>query len=205
MMGDRQANQLMIKICGITRRDDALAAAEAGATAIGFVFAPESPRWIAPERAAEIGEGIPVLKVGVFVDKSPRAIKRIIAKANLDIAQIYCDTAPPAPRLGGIRVWKAKRFVLGTPVPDASDCEALLLDGRANGVTFDWHIARGAAHRVIVAGGLDASNVTEAIRIAEPWGVDASSRLESMPGIKDHAKLRAFIHAAREAAERIAL
>lgn len=185
---------MMIKICGITRREDAEAAVDAGATAIGFVFAPESPRWISPEKAAQIGDGIAALKVGVFVEQSAEAIRRTMAAANLDVAQIYSDAS-----IAGARVWRARRFVPGTPVPDAAGCEALLIDGRANGVTFDWHIARGAAERVIVAGGLDATNVREAIRIAEPWGVDASSRLESMPGVKDRARVRAFIQAAKEA------
>ncbi|HLW77787.1 MAG TPA: hypothetical protein VKS01_12395, partial [Bryobacteraceae bacterium] len=126
------------------------------------------------------------------------AIKRAISTANLDVVQVYSATTIP-----NIRMWRAKRFVPGTAVPDASDCEALLLDGRANGVTFDWHIARGAAEKVIVAGGLEAANVGEAIRIAEPWGVDASSRLESAPGVKDREKVRAFIRAARAAAERL--
>ena len=77
--------------------------------------------------------------------------------------------------------------------------EAILLDGEKNGASFDWSLARRAAEKVIVGGGLDASNVAEAIRIAEPWGVDASSKLESAPGIKDHEKVRAFVKAAREA------
>jgi phosphoribosylanthranilate isomerase len=78
--------------------------------------------------------------------------------------------------------------------------EAVLLDGAQSGISFDWKLARGAAPKVIVAGGLDASNVAEAIRIAGPWGVDASSKLETAPGIKDHDKVRAFVKAAREAA-----
>jgi phosphoribosylanthranilate isomerase len=75
------------------------------------------------------------------------------------------------------------------------------MDGPANGVSFDWARARNAAEKVIVAGGLDASNVAEAIRTAQPWGVDASSRLETAPGIKDHEKVRAFVEAARKAGE----
>src|ERR1700689_177904 len=91
-----------------------------------------------------------------------------------------------------------KRFPPATPItPDGA--EAILLDGPANGISFDWTIARDPDHKVIVAGGLDGSNVAEAIRIAQPWGVDASSKLESGPGIKDHDKVRAFVKAAREA------
>ena len=81
-------------------------------------------------------------------------------------------------------------------MPTGDPVEAVLLDGPANGITFDWKQARGLSEKVIVAGGLDASNVAEAIRIAKPWGVDASSRLESAPGIKDPEKVRQFVKAA---------
>jgi len=191
---------MMVKICGITRREDAEAAVHAGASALGFIFYPKSPRYIAPALAREIGRGIEVLKVGVFVEEPAASIEAVMRVANLDVAQIYGGGL--ASRLGNkdARIWRAQRIAAGVPVIDGSDCDAIVLDGRANGVTFDWHIARGAAQRVIIAGGLDASNVREAIRIAEPWGVDASSRLEASPGIKDHEKMRQFIQAAREAA-----
>jgi phosphoribosylanthranilate isomerase len=183
---------MMVKICGITRREDAEAAVEAGASALGFIFYPKSPRYVTPSAAAALGEGFNhVWKVGVFVDESPAAIEAVIRAAKLDVAQIYGASIPENPR-----VWKA--FRPATPItPDGA--EAILLDGPANGISFDWTIARDPAHKVIVAGGLDASNVAEAIRIAQPWGVDASSKLESAPGIKNHEKMRAFIQAAQEA------
>jgi phosphoribosylanthranilate isomerase len=187
---------MMIKVCGITQREDAVAAAEAGASALGFIFYPKSPRYVTPERAAEIGDGLPVWKVGVFVDETPAAIEAAICAARLDIVQIYGDSAP-----AGARVWRAFRMVAGVGAPPVDGAEAVLLDGPANGVSFDWARARNAADKVIVAGGLDASNVAEAIRTAEPWGVDASSRLESAPGIKDHEKIRAFVKAALRAGE----
>ncbi|MGH9558593.1 MAG: phosphoribosylanthranilate isomerase [Bryobacteraceae bacterium] len=186
---------LMIKICGITRREDALAAAEAGASAIGFVFYPHSPRYVTPEKAAEMGDGIAIEKVGVFVDETPATIETAMKSANLDIAQIYGDNLP----VHG-RIWRAVRVAAGRALEIDRQAEAILLDGAANGLSFDWRIARGAAKKVIVAGGLDASNVGDAIRAAEPWGVDASSRLESSPGIKDHEKMRRFIRAAQECA-----
>lgn len=182
---------MMIKICGITRREDALAAVEAGASALGFIFFPKSPRYVTPAVAAELGEGLGAWKVGVFVDESPGAIESVMRAAKLDIAQVYGGSAPEK-----ARVWKAFRPADSVSMDGA---EAILLDGPANGISFDWTIARDETHKIIVAGGLDASNVGDAIRIAKPWGVDASSKLESAPGIKDHEKLRAFVKAAREA------
>lgn len=185
---------MIIKICGITRRDDAVAAVDAGASALGFVFYKPSPRYVTPAQAAELGVGLAAWKVGVFEDETAAAIEAAILAAGLDIVQVYGGCAP-----AGARIWKAFR-VNGRHLPaaDVPDCEAVLLDGAGSGTPFDWRIARSAAEKVIIAGGLDASNVREAMRIAEPWGVDASSRLESAPGIKDHEKVRKFIKAARE-------
>lgn len=182
---------MMVKVCGITRREDAVAAVEAGASALGFVFYKQSPRYVTPEQAAELGAGLAVWKVGVFVDESPSNIEAVMSAARLDIAQIYGNGAPAC----ASRVWKAFR---GASIPAVEDAEAVLIDGARSGIPFDWRLARGVAEKVIVAGGLDASNVREAIRIAEPWGVDACSRLESAPGIKDHEKVRRFIDAAQE-------
>lgn len=184
---------MMVKVCGITRRADAVAAVEAGASAIGFIFYPASSRYVTPSRALELGQGLDVLRVGVFVDETAAAIETAMRVARLDVAQVYGDAT-----LEGARLWRAVR-VSGRVPANEGPCDALFLDGSANGVSFDWRVARGAAERVIIAGGLDASNVAEAIRIAGPWGVDASSGLESAPGIKDHEKVRRFIRAAREA------
>jgi phosphoribosylanthranilate isomerase len=178
----------MVKICGITRRQDAEAAVAAGASAIGFVFVPQSPRYVSPETATELGRGLDVWKVGVF-DQAPEFVEAAMRVAHLDIAQVY----GPIPDLP--RVWRAIR--VGPDSRPANDnVEAVLLDGPANGITFDWNQARGAGAKVILAGGLNASNVAEAIRIAQPWGVDASSGLESAPGIKDPEKVRQFVDAA---------
>jgi phosphoribosylanthranilate isomerase len=181
---------MMIKVCGITRREDALAAVDAGASALGFIFYPGSPRYVTPEEAAELGDQLDVWKVGIFVDEAPAAIGHAIRAAKLDVVQIYGGEAPNARR-----VWKAFRGT--TTLPDGgcsvTSCEAILLDGPQY-----FSLARGVAGKVIIAGGLDASNVREAMRVAEPWGVDASSRLESAPGIKDHEKVRQFVKAARE-------
>lgn len=185
----------MVKICGITLRQDAEAAVAAGASAIGFIFVARSPRCVTPEAAAELGRGLNVWKVGVFQDESPSVIEDTVRDAHLDIAQIYNCDLPNLPR-----VWRAFRVgptAVGPTFRSANESiEAILLDGPANGIPFDWNQAQGFPEKVILAGGLDASNVAEAIRIAQPWGVDASSRLESAPGIKDPEKVRQFVKAA---------
>lgn len=186
---------MLIKICGITRREDALVAAEAGASAIGFIFYPRSTRYIAPERAAEVGESLDLLKVGVFVEEPAAKIDSVMRTAHLDIAQVYGGSTTP-----GTRVWKAFRVNKALDSMDREGAEAILLDGLMNGVSFDWHLARGIDGNIIVAGGLNPLNVGEAIRVARPWGVDASSSLELAPGKKDPDSVRAFVKAAREAA-----
>jgi phosphoribosylanthranilate isomerase len=183
----------MVKVCGITRRQDAEAAVAAGASAIGFIFYPKSPRYVTPGVAKELGAGLEIWKVGVFQDESPGVIEDTMRTAQLDVAQIYGGDLPNVPR-----IWRAFRVAPASrPVND--NVEAILLDGPANGIAFDWNQARGLSEKVILAGGLNASNVAEAIRIAKPWGVDASSGLESSPGMKDHDKVRQFIEAARAA------
>jgi phosphoribosylanthranilate isomerase len=203
-MGDR----MMVKICGITNREDALAAIDGGAAALGFNFYAASPRYIPPDEAAEIAAGLPpaVWKVGVFVDESPKAVLRTGIRVGLDIAQLHGNESPPQyPER--IRVWKAIR-VVGQffSLPDGP-AEALLLDGPASGRMFDWAVAKvippadalssaSKPLKLILAGGLDEKNVQQAIMQVHPWGVDACSRIESSPGRKDHLKMAAFLKAA---------
>lgn len=189
---------MMVKVCGITRREDAEAAVAAGASALGFVFYPKSPRHVEPAQAAELGEGLDVWKVGVFVDETAASVAAVMRSARLDVAQIYGGEIPHAGR-----VWRAFRVKDGIDTAPGAGTEAILLDGPANGISFDWGRAGGLAEKVIIAGGLDASNVAEAIRVARPWGVDASSKLESAPGVKDHDKVRRFVAAARRAGEEL--
>jgi phosphoribosylanthranilate isomerase len=184
----------MVKVCGITRREDAEAAVAAGASAIGFVFYPKSPRYVTPDAAKDLGSGLNIWKVGVFQDESSGVIEETMAAAELDIAQVYGGELPNVSR-----IWRALRLVGQTSRTINDRVEAILLDGPANGVTFDWKQARGFSEKLILAGGLNASNVAEAIRVAKPWGVDASSSLESAPGVKDHDKVRQFVKAAQEA------
>jgi phosphoribosylanthranilate isomerase len=190
---------MMVKICGITNLEDALAAIEGGAAALGFNFWPRSSRYVAPESARRLIAALPgkVSKVGVFVDEQPRAVAAIAKQTGLDVAQLHGrETASDFPE--GLRVWKAIR--MGEPFDrtklDRFPAEALLLDGPVNGVPFDWTIAAGIPGKVIVAGGLDAANVARAIEQARPWGVDACSRIESAPGKKDHTKMAQFLKAA---------
>lgn len=193
---------MMVKICGITNLEDALAAVEGGAAALGFNFYPQSPRYIAPDRAAEIAAAAPasVWKVGVFVNEHPGRIERIAALAHLDVAQLHGDeneSGYPAT----LRVWKALRVgpAFSLAALDAHPAEAILLDGPAGaayggtGKSFDWSLAAGSGKRIILAGGLDADNVRAAIAAARPWGVDACSRIESRPGRKDHVKMAQFL------------
>ena len=190
---------MILKICGITTLEDAQAAIDAGATAIGFNFYPRSPRYIAPDRAAAIlTPG--VRRVGVFVNESPAQIAEIARIAALDTAQLHGDETPDA-YPAGLAVWKAARINGAFTFQPYDDlpAEAVLLDGPASGLTFDWSLAATRAHRIIIAGGLDATNVARAIELAHPWGVDACSRIESAPGIKDHAKMNAFLQAAKAA------
>lgn len=197
----------LVKVCGITTTEDAAAAADAGASALGFNFYPKSPRYVAPETAAEIIARTPdgVLKVGVFVNEPPESVAAIAKTAGLDVAQLHGDEnaadIPP-----GIRIWKAYRVsadfkleILGTFPADAYllDAPGDLYGG--SGHTFDWDLAVGASRQILLAGGLDDSNVAEAIRRARPWGVDACSRLESAPGRKDHGRMARFIAAALSA------
>lgn len=189
---------MMIKICGITNRQDALAAVEAGATALGFNFYPRSPRYVTPEKAAVIAAHVGILKVGVFVDDPDAA--QIAEQAGMDVVQMHGSETPsqiPSNR----RVWKAFRVTPDWDPAVLSDypVEAFLLDGPApgSGASFDWRRAAGLP-KIILAGGLGADNVAEAIRQVQPWGVDACSRLERAPGIKDYVKMRSFIQAAME-------
>jgi len=189
---------MIVKICGITSTEDARAAVDAGATALGFNFWPRSPRHVTAEQAAGIVRTLPsgVWRVGVFVDEPAAAIEELAGRVPLDIVQLHGSCGMPR----GLRVWKA--VAAGDAVVASPEVEAFLVDAPAGGErggsgrTFDWKLAARLEVRVVLAGGLEASNVAEAIAVARPWGVDACSRLESAPGRKDHAKVREFIAAA---------
>ncbi len=203
----------MVKICGITRAGDALAAAAAGADALGFMFYEPSKRNITPARAAEIIRALPphVAKVGVFVDASEGFIRDTIAATGIDTLQLHGGEAPEfCARFAPMNVIKAFRVRNHDSLRECADYRdfAWLLDSHVagaqggTGVAFDWSIAAEAARqheRVILAGGLKVDTVAAAVRQVRPYGVDVSSGVESAPGLKDNGKLRAFIEAALEA------
>ena len=192
---------MMVKICGITNLEDALQAWESGASALGFNFYPNSPRYITPHAAAAIVSKLPtgVIKVGVFVNAET---KETALLAGLDVVQLHGDESP-AGIPENIRTWKAFRVTPDFSIQSLElwPVEAFLLDSPSSayggsGNTFDWRQARAASRKIVLAGGLDASNVRAAIEQAQPFGVDACSRLESSPGKKDHQKVSQFIQAA---------
>jgi phosphoribosylanthranilate isomerase len=201
----------MVKVCGITNVADARVAAEAGADAVGFIFA-ESPRKVGVEEVRRISIALPenVLKVGVFVNAPPEDVLRAVQEAGLDLAQLHGDETPEtvaAVRAGGLPVMKAIRVRNREDLADVErfDADLILLDAyseKARGGTgnrFDWGVAKSLKGRgnIVVSGGLAPENVREAVDFFEPYGVDASSSLEDAPGKKNEDSVRRFIVAAR--------
>jgi len=207
-----------IKFCGTTSLEDALAAIDAGADALGFIFAP-SKRRVTMEQAREIMRGIPerVDRIGVFLDESPEQIQRNLAELDLTGGQLHGNESAGdlSSRLGEERR-KNLRIIKTILVKDdfvaelksleaAKDTvDAWLLDsGAGSGRAFDWHTVRtqlgDRKARFIIAGGLHPENVGEAMKVFTPWGVDAVSGVEREPGRKDPEKMRAFVAAVRKA------
>jgi phosphoribosylanthranilate isomerase len=201
-----------VKICGITSRDDAVAAVEAGADALGFIFVKGTPRWIEPEAAGAIIREVGpfVTTVGVFVDRTVEEIETIAATSGISVAQLHGGETPEMcdrlrlPFVKAIRVQGEDDL---TALGRYKGARAFLLDTYAPGVaggtgkTFPWEIAARAAReaRIVLSGGLTPDNVAKAIAQVRPYGVDVSSGVESSPGRKDHRKVREFIEAARRA------
>jgi phosphoribosylanthranilate isomerase len=213
-----------VKICGITILEDALIAVEAGADAVGFVFHEKSPRKVDVETARTIAAELPerVEKVGVFVEQSAEEIREIVRHAGLSAVQWHGDLPSISARETGLRNQSLRKKIWAFPVAELSNelvistqmaqaGNVFLLDsGRGpmpggSGKCFDWHEARGIvrwvsrAVPVVIAGGLNEENVTEATRVLEPWGVDVASGVELRPGKKDPAKVSAFVRAVRQA------
>jgi len=215
--GDVVPYQPRVKICGVTLADDAARVAASGAEYIGLNFWPKSKRYLAPERGALIASvaraGSSLQVVGVFVDADLEEVREVTSQVYLDIIQLHGDEHPEdvaAIAAATQRpIWKS--IAIGGPGDiehlDAWPVEALLLDtpsvGKGgSGRTFDWSLAREARRRyphlkLALAGGLDPANVGAAIDAVEPWAVDVASGVEVGPGVKDAAKVTAFVAAVR--------
>lgn len=201
-----------VKICGITRAEDAVAAARLGADAIGLMFYPSSPRCVTPERARAIARALPpfVTLVGVFVDPAPEAVTAVLSQVPLHLLQFHGDEAPEFCGGFGLDYIKAARVRPGLDLVQYAArhgaARGLLLDAYVSGAhggtgrSFDWAlIPRDLPLPLVLSGGLDASNVAEAVRRVRPWAVDVSSGVESAKGIKDPARISAFIRGVRDA------
>lgn len=200
-----------VKICGITNASDAVAAVDAGADALGFMFFEQSKRHLSFAQAAEIIRELPpfVSKVGVFVNATADFVQRALSETGIDTLQFHGEETPEfCARFAPVKVIKAFRIRDAASLRECLSFRdhAWLLDSFVDGaqggtgVTFDWDIAIEAtklSRMVILAGGLKVETVAEGIRTVRPFGVDVSSGVESAPGKKDHEKLRAFIDAAR--------
>lgn len=202
---------IKIKICGITNLEDALAAADFGADALGFNFYKKSPRCIDPEKATEIIAQLPpfIMPVAIFVNEREDRVREIQAKTCIQTVQFHGDESPEFCQRFGRRIIKAFQ------VKDKESLKAMahyrvgafLLDSYregmrgGTGVAFDWHLAVVAKTfgKVILAGGLTPENVAEAVKLVQPYGVDVTGGVEKEQGIKDHAKLKKFITEVRRA------
>lgn len=200
----------LVKICGITRLEDALAAAEAGADAIGLNFCPQSPRFVSAETAAAIVAALPptICRVGVFVDADRRQVEELAERLDLTALQFHGSELP-----GYCRGWKRK-VIKALRLRDAESAAAArryevafvladaYVEGRQGGTGQPVRrelLAGLDRARLILAGGLDPDNVAEAVRAVRPAGVDVASGVESAPGIKDHERVRKFIAHAKSA------
>jgi len=204
-----------IKICGLTRPEDVIAAVEAGVDAVGFVFYPPSPRNVTFDQAAELASLLPpfVTAVGLFVDPQAEFVAEALRRVPLQCLQFHGDESDAqcaAAVSGSDRPWiKAVRMRLGIDLIEFSASHpgacGLLLDAFVEGYggggkTFDWSlIPPGIGRPMVLSGGLDPGNVGEAVRRLRPWAVDVSSGVEVTKGIKDAAKIAAFVAGVRNA------
>jgi phosphoribosylanthranilate isomerase len=200
-----------IKICGITRKDDLGAAVAAGADALGFVFYPPSPRFLELERAEALVRHVPpfVTRVGLFVNPCEATVVETLAAVPLDLLQFQGDESPAFCEQFGRSYMKVARMKPGLDLVEFaraySSAAGLLLDAHVEGYggagqVFDWSLVPPAVSLpIVVAGGLTVTNVGGAIRQLRPWAVDVSSGVEAAKGIKDAAKIAAFVAAVKNA------
>jgi phosphoribosylanthranilate isomerase len=202
----------ILKICGITRLDDARHALEHGATALGFVFWPQSPRRIAPSRAAEIIAALPagVTTVGVFVNESAEMVRDVIAQSGVTAVQLHGEESPQYAAALGVPVLKSVDVAAAVETAASWPDGTVFLVERADrvrrggtGALADWEGAAAIARRlrVVLAGGLSDANVAEAIAAVAPCGVDVASGVEDAPGMKNPDKVARFLARARSAFE----
>lgn len=203
-------NMVKIKICGLTRAEDVQAAVAAGADAVGFVFA-ASPRRISIETAIRLGGYVPggVLRVGLFMDQARSEIGQVVSTVPLDLLQFHGSETERECMAFDMPWLKAVAMEDAASIERAErafpGAAGLLLDSHVKGQRggsgrmFDWALVKPAASRIWLAGGLNADNVGEAIRIVRPYAVDVSSGVEAEPGIKDAERIRAFVEAVRHA------
>jgi phosphoribosylanthranilate isomerase len=204
-----------IKICGLTREEDVDAAVAAGADALGFVFYPPSPRYVTPQRAAELARRIPpfVDIVGLFVNEAPETVRAACGALPLNLLQFHGDEDAAYCRQFSRPYLKAARVRPGLDLVEFArsfpDARGLLLDAFVDGYgggghVFDWTlIPSGLPGFLVLSGGLNADNVAEAVERVRPAAVDVSSGVETGKGIKDHAKIAAFVAAVRKADDRL--
>jgi phosphoribosylanthranilate isomerase len=201
-----------VKICGITRLQDALFAAAAGADSLGFVFYEKSPRHVSAAQAAALCAALPpfVTSVGLFVDAPAEFVDSVLALAPLDLLQFHGDESPEYCASFGKPYIKAVRVTRGTDLlkcaADFATARGLLLDAYVPGVpggtgeSFDWNLIPPQLPKsVILSGGLTPANVAEAVRQVRPWAVDVSSGVEASKGIKDTDLIAQFITKAKDA------
>jgi len=213
MLTGKETDRVRIKVCGITREEDALLAARLGADAVGFVFYDKSPRFIPPMKAAAIIRALPpfVSAVGLFVNPGQDMIDDALKHCPLDVLQLHGDETPEFCEA------QIRRVIKAVPVHNKADLNmahaydcSVLLDAKApagvyggTGETFDWALLDGFGHEypLILAGGLDIDNVRQALSVRQWDALDVSSGVESMPGVKDAEKLRRFMAVVRQSGD----
>lgn len=209
----RKSSSMKIKICGITNAEDANVAVTAGADALGFVMYRKSPRWVEPEVARSIIASLPpfVLPVGVFVNEEAERVRSLMDECGFALAQLHGDESAlycqnlSRPVLKALRLKDRATFLALAEFQGRANVRGFLIDAFSDqayggtGQMVDWALAQEAARssQVILAGGLNPTNVAGAIQMVRPYGVDVSSGVEQRPGKKDQDKLKAFIEAAR--------
>jgi phosphoribosylanthranilate isomerase len=194
---------MRVKICGVTRPEDARAAVELGAWAIGMILSPRGPRYLERDRARSVRDAIPAgtLAVGVFVDESAERVNELARELSLDMVQLHGSEPPEI--LARLERPAIKAFALGA-APDLvswKNAWGALLEGTERGRPFDWSLVPDSGERILLAGGLTPENAARAARVPGVHALDVSSGVESRPGEKSREKLEAFFSALRAAGD----